>query len=378
MNIAIFASAFYPRVGGVEELCRQLALQLIQKGHRVIILTNRWPRNLPEFEDYQGIPVYRLPFRLPDGSIKAKLSYLLTNRSIRKDTLRIIREFKADILHVQCVSSNGFYAGVASSILGIPLVVTAQGERTMDATQLYQKSRYMNRLLHNLLNQADYITACSGQTLDDLREYHGGFGNTASSVVYNGIDPDEFSNKQPFSHPKPYILGIGRLVKQKGFDLLIKAFHQSGIIDWDLLVAGEGPERQSLESLAIELGVGARVVFMGRAERPKAVSLFKGSSAFVLPSRHEPFGIVNIEAMAAGSPVIATRVGGVPEIITHGVNGYLVNPEDPEALAGAILELYKSEDLRNSLANEGRRRAEAFSWDVVTEQYLDIYKKVAR
>ncbi|BCW98667.1 MAG: hypothetical protein KatS3mg024_1494 [Armatimonadota bacterium] len=376
MNIAIFASAFYPHVGGVEELCRQLALESMRKGHRVIILTNRWPRSLPEHEELEGIPVYRLPFRVPDGSLKAHVSYHLTHRQIVRRMLGILRKHAVDVLHVQCISSNGYYAMVAKQAMGLPLVVTAQGELTMDASGIYQRSGYMRRTLRRILNVADAITACSRATLQELEEWYATPFGERAEVIHNGIRLADFQDERPLPERPPFILGIGRMVPQKGFDLLIEAFRRAGTADMDLLVAGDGPELAALKELAAASGLDGRVLFPGKADRQTAAALFRECAFFVLPSRHEPFGIVNLEAMAAGKAVLATRVGGVPEVVLDGETGILVPPEDVDALAEGIRRLAGDPSLRERLGAAGRERAELFSWDAVTEKYLMVYRKV--
>ena len=378
MNIAIFASAFYPHVGGVEELVRQLAHAYKAKGVHAIVLTNRWPRSLPTYEEYEGIPVYRLAMRVPEGNFKARLNYQLTHKMLRKEMLRILQQHQIDVLHVQCVSSNGYYALLARQALHLPLVVTTQGERTMDAGQLYQKSAFMNQVLRSLLAEADYITACSKNTLDDVERYFGKSFGERAKPVYNGINLQDFEPGKPYVHPKAYILGIGRLVPQKGFDVLIKAFAQAEVMDHDLLIAGEGPERTALEQLAQQQGLKERVRFLGRADRQTAIALFKGCVFFVLPSRLEPQGIVNLEAMAAGKAVVASNVGGVPEIVRAGETGLLVPGEDVDALAQSMGRLVADEGLRARLGMAGRLRSQQFDWPVIAEQYLNIYRAVER
>lgn len=375
MNIALFASAFHPHVGGVEELVRQLAHAYRRKGHRAIVVTNRWPPELLEFEEYEGIPVYRFAMRTPGGSLRERAKYQFTHASTERRMLDVLRRHAVDLLHVQCVSANGYYAQVARRALRLPLVVTAQGERTMDAGQIYQRSAFMNRMLCALLVEADHITACSRHTLDDLQGWYGQPLGPRAQVIYNGIDLSSFAAPEPYPHTRPYILGIGRLVPQKGFDILLHAFVQADQTSHDLLLAGDGPERTALESLAADLGLGDRVQFIGRADRPTAVSLFAGCSFFVLPSRQEPQGIVNLEAMAAGKAVLASRVGGVPEIVRDGETGMLVPAEDVPALAQAITRLAADAPLRQTLGAAGRERAKAFDWDAIAQQYLSIYQE---
>lgn len=378
MNVAIFASAFYPHVGGVEELCRQLAHAYRRAGLGVIVLTNRWPTSLPAFEEYEGIPLYRLPLRIPEGSWRARVKYRLTHASVRRRLFGILRRHAVDLIHVQCVSVNGYYALLAHRDLGLPLVVTAQGERTMDAGRLYERSAYMNSVLRALLAEAQWVTACSEDTLGDIERYYCKPLGGRSSVVYNGIQLADFGGALPNGpHARPYVLGIGRLVPQKGFDVLIRAYAEAGLTGNDLVIAGEGPERAALEAVAREAGVAERVRFFGRADRPAAMALFRHCDWFVLPSRLEPMGIVNLEAMAAGKAVVASRVGGVPELVIDEVTGLLVAPEDVEALSGALSRLASSRDLCERLGAAGRRRAEQFDWGTISKQYLDIYYRVS-
>ena len=378
MKIAIFASAFYPHVGGVEELVRQMAHAYIKAGDEPIVFTNKWPRELPAHEEFEGIPIYRQPMRVPEGTLKARIMYQLTHPGIASGMLETLRRHKTELLHVQCVSSNGYYALHARRELGLPLVTSTQGERTMDAAGIYQKSPFQNEVLHQLLQESDFITACSQNTLSDAQEFFVQRGGAPfedrSRVVYNGIRLADFANATPFSHPRPYILGIGRMVPQKGFDVLLRAFAQAGIPDHDLLLAGEGEQSQALQVLAGELKLEGRVHFVGRADRATAVSLFRGCSFFVLPSRHEPQGIVNLEAMAVGKAVVASRVGGVPEIVLDGETGVLVPGGDSEALAQALQQMAGDASRCEELGRAGHARAQKFDWAAIAEQYKEIYR----
>ena len=378
MNVAIFASAFYPAMGGVEELCRQLALNYRASGMDAIIITNRWPRDtMPEYELIEGIPVYRLAIRLDEGPLRWRLNFRLTIGAEMARLKSILKKHHSELLHIQCVTTSAYHALRAQQALNLPLFVTTQGERTMDAGKIFDKSPLMNRLLRQCYDKAAFISACSQNTLEDAEQFYGKpFGADRAKVIYNGIAPKDFDGAAPYSHPKPYILGIGRSVPQKGFDILLRAYLQSGITSHDLLLAGDGPERPALEALARELKAGDSVKFLGRAERPVAVSLFRGCSFFVLPSRLEPQGIVNLEAMACGKAVAASKVGGVPEIVLDGETGLLFPGEDVSALASVLTRLAGDDALRERLGAAGRRRAETFDWNAVSEQYKAIYRRL--
>jgi glycosyltransferase involved in cell wall biosynthesis len=377
MNVAVFASAFHPHLGGVEELCRQLAQELVKQGHHTIVLTNRWPRSLPEYEELDGIGVYRLPFRVPEAGLKASVNYALTFRRIRRRMLEILRESRVDVLHVQGVSANAFYALEARKALKLPLIVSLQGELTMDSTQLFQRSELARRVLREALARADAITACSSRTLSEAEAFYGSAFGHRGTVVYNGVNLREFQEASAYLSDRPYIFGIGRLVPQKGFDVLLKAFARADLGGHDLVIAGEGPERTYLESLVAVLGIAGRVHFYGRANRPEVAALFKGCSLFVLPSREEPFGIVCLEAMAAAKPVVASRVGGVPEVVLDGTTGVLFPSEDEEVLACAMRCIAGDKAEAECLGAEGARQVRQFQWPVITKEYLRLYQSVA-
>ena len=382
MNIAIFASAFYPHFGGVEEACRHLALEYQRRGHGAHIITTRHPQDLPAQETVEGVDVWRFPFEMPRARPAGMVRFVRQFPFDLSALTRLLRTLQTDIIHVQCVGPNGFYALWAARATGLPLVVTTQGERTMDAGRLYQKSVAANWTLRRLLRRADCVTACSRQTLDDAKEFAGFPLDAKSRPVYNGIALEEFDGAPPYAHPRPFILGIGRVVPQKGFDLLIDAYArlQQRLPDApDLVIAGDGPERPRLQAQADALGLNSRIHLIGRADRPLAVSLFRGCTAFVLPSRQEPQGIVSLEAMACAKPVVAARVGGVPEIVLDGETGLLFPGGDAGALADSLQSLLSDPERAEALGRKGRARAEDhFTWGRIADQYFEIYRQVSR
>jgi glycosyltransferase involved in cell wall biosynthesis len=376
MKIALFASRFYPHVGGVEELVRQLAHQERLRNEMPLILTNRWPKSLPAVEEFEGMPLRRYNFRVPERTWKQMGGAILFGPSTLMSLCGAIRAHGANLLHVQCVSSNAYYALWAKRMLGLPLVISLQGELTMDATQVFQKSKFAQSLMRRALTEADAITGCSAQTVRDAEEFYGKpFGDRAR-VIMNGVTLTDFTQGATYSHPRPYILGIGRLVPQKGFDVLIRAYAQSGITSHDLLLVGEGSEEADLKRLVAELGLNGRVCMPGRADRAGAVSYFNGCSFFVLPSRMEPMGIVLFEAMAAGKAIIASNVGGVPENVRHEETGVLVPGDDVEALSLALRRLETDTALRARLAAAGNRYVQDYDWARIAEQYAEVYKTV--
>lgn len=381
MNVVHFASDFYPNLGGVQEFVRQLAREQRTRGGHPLIITNRWPQTLPGSEMYEGVPVHRVGFRVPERNWRQMTSAALFFIPALLRILRILKMQRTEVIHIQCVGYNAFYALHASRLLRLPLVATLHGELSVDDRHLFQTSAFAQKLLRVVLAEAAAITACSLHTLREAEAFYGKPFGSRGRVIYNGVRNEEFSSAPPYAHPRPYMLAIGRHVRQKGFDLMLRAFNQifrSGFTDHDLVIAGGGPERDALECLAGLLGIQDHVRFVGSVDRAAAARLFAGCSFFVLPSRLEPLGIVNLEAMAAGKAILATRVGGVPEIVTHERNGLLVEPENVEALADGMIRMISDRDLRSRLGLAGREQARCFDWVGVTEQYDLVYHETQK
>lgn len=374
MNIALFPSAFHPSLGGVEELTRQLALELQRQGHGVTVVTNRWPRDLPAREVLGGIEVLRLPMRFPGKDLKSKLTYVVSRGAVLRELVRLLRERRVDLIHVQCVSTQAHYALEAKKVLGVPLVATMQGELTMDAARMYQTSERARALLTRVVAEADAVTGCSRKTLDDVLEYTGTRPRGPAEVVFNGALVDDFRNAVPIKRDRPYVFALGRLVPQKGFDVLLESVSAALPPGWQLLLAGDGPEEGSLKAQVARLGLGEKVVFYGRADRKAVPGLMKGCEFVVVPSRaDEGLPVVCAETMAAGKPIIGTTRGGIPEAVVDGETGLLVPPEDKAALTAAIKSLAGDAGLRARMSEAASARAALFEWPRVTGEYLRVY-----
>ena len=367
-------SAYFPSLGGVEELTSKLAAQYKSHGNSVAVLTNQWPSSLLEKDEVGGQLIYRIPFLLPDKRIRALIRLLVMSPVIIIRLTKIVREFRPEVLHVICCSGNLPYAIMLSRMLGLPVVVTAQGEIGMDAAGLYQSKAFVPRNFSMFIRQASWVTACSANTRDELLEYS---GTASCTLIHNGIDMTEFEIRHDnprLATGRPYVFAMGRHVHQKGFDVLIRAWHQLLLQDFDLVIGGSGADTELLQELIRELKLEDSVHLIGRLDRTGVVSHLQHATCFVLPSRHEPFGIVVLEAMAARAPVIATAVGGVPEFVTDGVNGRLVSGDDVNAMAKALQELIVNGASEIQIS-AGHATAVEHDWSSIATEYLNIYSK---
>jgi glycosyltransferase involved in cell wall biosynthesis len=291
--------------------------------------------------------------------------------------LEIMRREKPDIVNLHYVAENAFFVLAAQLLFDFRLVVTLHGN---DIEHHAFRSWLSRRLTRAALARADMVLSNSAHILAQAERIVAGVRGK-SAVVGNGIYPDEFATAETYPWDKPYVFAAGSFIHKKGFDLLIRAFalvhdRYPGV---DLILAGDGHEREACQKLAARLGLNGAATFLGRVDHARVPALLNGAELFVLPSRKEPFGIVVLEAMAVGKPLVAARVGGVPEFITHGENGLLVEPESPPALAEGICTLLGDPALSRRLGERAYQSVrQDYTWPKIVEKYVRAYQEVAR
>jgi glycosyltransferase involved in cell wall biosynthesis len=196
-------------------------------------------------------------------------------------------------------------------------------------------------------------------------------------VIPSGVRPALFAGTggpDPLAGlPSPRVEFLGRLHLQKNVDLLLRAAAQLQHATHVVLV-GDGPERHRLEALTDRLGLRSRVTFLGFVGHDRVPALLRGADVLVMPSRYEELGTAMLEAMHCGVPVVATRTGGIPDVITDGVNGLLTQPGDAADLARALDRLLAEPALGRRLGACGRLRAAEYGWDRLAGQVLDVYR----
>jgi len=227
------------------------------------------------------------------------------------------------------------------------------------------------------LRRARAVTGCSQFTLDDAI---GRFGLPPARglVVFNGVDTQETA-PVPVSLPVPrYVLGLGRVVHKKGFDLLIDAFRDVAdrVPDVGLVISGTGPQAAALDAQVKINRLESRVHFTGKLGRGEVAWIMQHAEVFVMPSRVEPFGIVTLEAWAAGTPVVVSSHGGAAEFVEHDVTGIVVDPQDRSALARSIEQLLKEPDRRARFVAAGSDQLPNYSWEKISSQYRQLYRSV--
>ncbi|HZG42231.1 MAG TPA: glycosyltransferase, partial [Longimicrobium sp.] len=300
----------------------------------------------------------------------------ISSATVNPGMAAAIRESGADVVHLHHPNPTGVLSYLASGSRA-PLVVTYHSDIV--------RQRVLKTLFapvqHHFLRRAHAIVASSpdyAASSPVLRRHAG-----RVRVIPFGIRPDEAGTPDAAAvaalrerHGPRVVLAVGRLVYYKGFDYLVRSMDS---VDGHLVIVGDGPMREELERLAVEHGVAGRVTLAGRVE--SVASHYAAADVFALPAtaRSEAFGLVQLEAMAAGLPVVNTQIpSGVPFVSRDGQTGLTVPPRDPAALAAAITRLLDDAALRARLGRAARERVAAeFGAERMARDTLALYHEAA-
>jgi glycogen synthase len=365
MRILFWSETFWPRIGGVENLAARLLPALQSRGHEFAVIT--WD-NVEDADQilYQEIPVYRFPFF--SGRHRDSLGSMIENR---REIALLKQQFAPDLVHINSYGRSVLFH--LNTISAHPASVLVTLHQALPDEPVANDS-----LLGHVLRTADWVTTCSSAVLTHARRLMPEV-IPCSSVILNGLEPPPF-DPPPIPFDLPRILCLGRLVPEKGFDLALAAFERvfRRFPSARLVVAGEGRQAGKLKQQTVELGLTDCVEFIGAVPPEKVADLIAQSTLVLIPSRLEGFGLVAIEAGAMARPVVATRVGGLPEVIVHEETGLLVNQESSPALADAISLLLDHTEVAVQMGEAGRRRVEeVFSWERCVDAYDTVYRKLA-
>lgn len=365
MRVIYQCENFLPDViGGAEVFSAYLLKALQARQHDVLVLTSRPGGLAEEYSTFDGINVRKLDF---ENVLRAR--NLTGYARVCAEIDDIVSDFSADVLLLADTARSGFFFLRQRSAKSVPRLLTLH-------SPLREPGR--DTLQNRLMIEADKIVAISRSIAGDVIN---AVPSAASKLVQitNALPaPPVSPSPLPFAPPR--LLFIGRLLNEKGADVAIGAIahardrgHHLG-----LEIAGEGPQRSELESLARSLGLDEHIHFSGWTAPERIPALINTATAVLVPSRwREPFGLVALQAMQMGRPVIASRVGGLPEIVENGVTGLLVAPDDAPAMADAIQEVLRDPEMAARMGAAAQSRArQKFDFNLFVDAYeaaiLDI------
>jgi L-malate glycosyltransferase len=303
--------------------------------------------------------------------ISGVLSYLI-NSII--PFYKLIRRNQYDLIH--------YYFSIPTGLLSIlqpkyvPYIISLNGGDVPNYNPgEFQLLHKITRKINSYIcRKANLVTAVSSN-LGEYAQKQLKFKDYC--VIYNGIDETKAPGRVGSTEQSTLkLISVSRLVSWKHIDLIIKAIVD--IADVELSIIGEGREKENLQLLVSELNIDDKVNIIGYVPNADINNYLIESDIFILPSSADSFGIVFLEAMACGLPIIAAKAGGVPEVVKDGINGILVEPNDVESLKNAIIHLVENKSLRKSYGNNSLMVIKnQFTWNIAASKTLELYEKYA-
>ncbi len=373
-KILIVTGIFPPDIGGPATYVPKIAEGLRQRGHEVRVLTTSEPEDLDSDDEGYAFPVFRM------------------NRRTRlwRRPFYYMRHILRHGRDVDVIYANGVFLETALANLWLrkPLVMKIVGDEaweratrrgwTRDGFEAFQRRRQswqaelFKRVRTWSVKQADRIITPSRYLQQVVANW--GVPKERIHVVYNAFELPERIDPQPIPLQTPFkVVTVGRLLPLKQIDGILEAVAR--ISEVGLVIIGDGPERFHLEQLAEKMAIAERVYFAGKLNHAHTLGVMANCDIFVLNSTHEGLPHVVLEAMALGLPVVATAVGGTPEVVKNGHNGFLIPPGDNAALRGVLRKLLASEALREQVGRAAREDAKRFHFNYMIEATEALFRK---
>lgn len=369
----------YPPLGGGGGVATKQLAEELAKRHTVHVLTTHFGE-LPREEIVAGVMIHRVTVvgrrSLPVASFVSLLTFvpLALWRG-----WRLCREHRFTVINAQFVIPSGLVAWPLASWFGMPFVVSFIGGDVYDPTKGTSPHRnvFLRWLVRWVGSAAQGRTAISQDTARRAKELHGVRGDI--TVTPLGLMPAAVpvASRTELGLPAhvPLFVSVGRLIPRKGFEGLLRAW--CALPTAHLVIIGDGPLKDRLEKVIRELTIGSRVHLLGFVDEVTKRQVLRVADAYISGAEHEGFGIVFLEAMEAGLPIIATDNGGQTDFLVQGENAVLVPPRQPGQLLGAVRQLLQDSRLRAQLASNNREKVQQYSLEKTTAQFEAVLQRYA-
>jgi len=385
LSILMLSWEYPPRIiGGLSRHVYDLSKALARLGTDVSVITCG-TEGVPSEEHFENLHIYRVPEKMIDTPNFISWTYFL-NLSMITKAINLHKEKNFDIIHTHDWLT-AFAGYTLKHSLKKPLIATIHATEFGRNQGIYtEEQRFIQNTEWWLTFEAWKVIVCSFYMKEEVKNLFN-LPEDKVKIIYNGIDPENLKTslnpeelRDRYALPnEKIVLFIGRMHPQKGAEYLLKAaptiidrYH-----DVKFIFVGTGPQLNYLMEEAYKLGISNKVIFTGFIDDNLRNVLLHIADICVFPSIYEPFGIVALEAMAIGKPVIASNLGGFSEIIENEKDGFLFTPKDERDLTEKIITLLTNNELRVSIGkNAAKKIQEKFLWDTVAKETLNTYLEV--
>jgi glycosyltransferase involved in cell wall biosynthesis len=357
VKICVINPFFYPYYGGIERRIYNIGKRQVED-NEVYVITSRLP-GTKENESIDGIKVVRL---------KSRFFNIYNPPMVMSHGIYdAIKKLNPDIIDFHYRWALDYTRAVSKLSNNYPIIFTFHNDFG-EGTGLAGKMSYINDLIFKkFLKKCLKIVCISDYVKNRLIDQS--ISAEKLVTIRNGIDIS--SHEKAKQRENDFFLFVGRLIKTKGIDYLLRAMAEiKSSAKVKLKICGTGPMLKKLLKLSRKLDID--VDFLGWVDEDKKKELMQKCAAFILPSVLESFGIVLLEAMNEGAPIIATKVGGIPEVV--GESGLLVEPRSPHSLAKSMMDVHLDINLRRKLSSESLRRVKKFDWNSVAKKTMRVYE----
>lgn len=401
MKKIIYISTAFPRDESdrINPWLYETVKRLKENGYKIKIFTSSY-KGIKQ-KEVNGIEIYRFRY-LPKNieilthdvsvperwkmGIKYRLMVIPYILSGIINSLIFALKEDFDIIHVHWPFPHIIFGLIMKIIKKKPLVCSFHGGEIIFLENMPFLLKIIFKFLFSFSN---FYTVNSSFTKEKLLKFLGKKKRNKIMVIPFGITLKELKEEkiEKIEKEEIKILFVGRLIERKGVHILLESFAKVNKIfpKTQLIIAGDGPWRKRLEDLRDKLDIKDKVIFKGYLKSGELEKEYKEADIFVLPSIHdvkgdtETLGVVLIEAMEYGVPVIATNVGGIPDVVKDGYNGLLVPEKDPDALAQAIIKLVENKSIREKFVKNAKEYIkEKFGWDIIIEKLIKIYMDLTK
>ena len=386
MKILMLTWEYPPRiVGGIARVVHDLSKRLIKDGHEVTVVTYRDSADVPEYENDKGVNVYRVDNYMIHPNNFIDWIMQLNFNMLSKATEIINKEGGFDVIHAHDWLVT-YAAKSLKNAYDIPIVATIHATEAGRNSGIHDETqRYINDTEWLLTYEATEVIVNSNYMKNEIQRLFG-LPFDKINVIPNGINLSNFTGiERDYDFRRQYamdnekiILYVGRLVYEKGVQHLIAAMPKilSNYHDAKLIIAGRGGMMDELRAEASNLGLNDNIYFTGYLNSKQVQKMYKCADVAVFPSTYEPFGIVALEAMLAGVPTVVSDVGGLDEIVTHGVDGMKSYAGNANSIADSVTALLYDHQLATNVSKKAKQKVkDQFNWEKIAQDTHFTYEK---
>ena len=378
----LFCNYEYPPLGGGGGVINAHLAEQLAENHEVTVLTSQ-ALDLPEREDVNNVEVIRVPVvgrsEAAAASMVSMASYLPSGAWHGRSLLKR-RQF--DVINTHFVVPTGPLGAHLASVGRIPNVLTVHGGDLFDPSKSSSPHRHLalRMLIRRLLKRADVVVGQSKNTIDNVHQYY--IADLLCQLIPLGIErppqPQKGRTELGFANDDKILVAVGRLVARKAISQLVELVARMGDAALKLVVVGSGPLQGDLEAQAKALGIEDQVRLTGFISDQEKADLLYASDLYVSTSQHEGFGLVFLEAMAAGLPVVCYDFGGQSDFLENGITGALVPLNELEVFQRECATLLNSTKLRSKMARENLNRIESYFIDTCARRYEELFESLVQ